>query len=295
MKQKLKENDGYSTILFLVVVSVLLPVVLFFFVELGHIYNAKYQLEDITENAVQTGLYELDETSLAKGELLLDKEDAEMRVIESMEGITSNSGGVFSSYPQLSVEIEDATPSIYLKSASNTDGIFLSQFFDIESTSKKSISFAPKQEGTYTAPTGASLDGVSASITKIVHPLWYDNTNFPLGFGEQNRLAAFGNVEIEVVVNLPLGTELLQATYDISFEDPNIETISGSVSTGTNTLAFQVPSEITKETSVYLQIEGTVEKMDVNTVKTIKDLNGFTDEIGQVDKHLEELLQIKSN
>lgn len=295
MKQKLKDNNGYSTILFLVVISIILPVVLFFFVELGHIYNAKYQLEDITENVVQTALYELDETALAEGKLLLNKGDAEMRVIESMEDITSASGGVFSSYPQLSTEIEETVPSIYLETVSGTSGIFMSKLFDLESASKKTISFAPKQEGVYTAPASPSLDGVSASITKIVHPLWYDNTNFPLGFSESNKLAAFGNVEMQVVVTLPMKTELLKATYEISFEDPNLETVSGDILLGSNTLAFQVPSDISKETSIYLLIEGTVERTDINDVKTVEPLNGFSGEIGQVDKHLQELLQIKSN
>lgn len=294
-KQKFKQNDGYSTILTLVIVSVMLPIMVFIIVELGHIYNAKYQLEDLTENVVQTALYELDEVSLAEGELKLNRTNADSRVVSAMDEAVTFSGGVFNKYPGINVEIDDIEPSIHLKSSTTTEGIFLSQFFDLETESKQSISFPPKKEGTYTSPSAPSLGGVSASITKIVHPLWYDASNFPLGFGGKNKLAAFGNVEMNVTVDMPVQSKLIEATYEISFDDPKMQAVTGSIGEGSNILMFQVPSDISKGSSAYLTIEGTVEKTDANNVKTTEKLNGFSGHIGVVDKHLKELLQTKRN
>ena len=72
----LKDEKGWASLLTIMVLSVMLPIFLFFYVELNHYYKEKDKLDHITQNMASSAVRQLDEIALEKGEIVIDENDA---------------------------------------------------------------------------------------------------------------------------------------------------------------------------------------------------------------------------
>lgn len=74
--KRMKEKDGWITILVLCIISVLLPIFLFFYVEMNNYYNFKERLSYVNQNIASSTVRSIDEEALKLNEVVIDEQKA---------------------------------------------------------------------------------------------------------------------------------------------------------------------------------------------------------------------------
>lgn len=108
MKEILRREDGYVSVVFLLVTAAVVPIVLFFMIELHQGYMAKEKAEEIADNLAWGSAWSVQEEQLSQGELTLDTAEVERRIAEMMEAQFKDGPGLFKDRPVIEIAVKEA-------------------------------------------------------------------------------------------------------------------------------------------------------------------------------------------
>lgn len=84
-KNRIKEKKGIGAIASVLILAAMIPLMLFTFVEVPYYNQYNRKMKSIADNAAASAITRIDENELAKGNLLLNKENAKTQVYKTLE------------------------------------------------------------------------------------------------------------------------------------------------------------------------------------------------------------------
>lgn len=291
-----RRKEGYSTILFLLIVSVALPLGLFFFVELKQGYLAKDQMLHLNENAVDAALWQVDHLALARGEIQLDEGNARL----AAENVLDNGWNeeLSTDLPEYEVQVQPTGttmtsersgidypiegPAVLTYSNFRAKGIFFSRFHDVKNETASYIRFGGKASDVEVPESQEPTGDVSIRTLSVVNPKNYPaQEGFPVQ--EATGLQLLGHSEVSIAVDS--ARPIANGTVRLLTTDEKHPVIEQVLQNGTAT--FYLPEGIEKDSEVSLEVE-----LTLRTAEGMETYRSVTDAYGTIVGQTPELLEL---
>ena len=299
----LQKKEGYTTILFMIVASIVLPFGLFFFVEMKHAHNLKDGVQDLVQNASEAALWHLENEELANGKIVLQEEAAQVIVDEVLatgwnrEASKSLPSAEVFVFNQDSIGLTNTSPegrnfdikhpTVGVRTAFQAKGIFFSKFDDVKNENYSYITWREPQE---VIPVAGDNQKVNIDTLRIVNPQSYpEQEGFPVRNADPFKL--FGHSYIDLEINEGEDFVIDSGMMSLQFSDSDIPVISRQVAPGGDAYTFYLPETLKDGTQVTLQ--ATSYGYDTSLEDSMLEELQVTVPYGTITGHTKNYLQIQ--
>lgn len=233
------------SILVLLFIAVLLPILLFSFLEFNHYWHLKEKFQSYNDHIASSAVMCLDEEFLKEGTIVIDTEEATKIAEEMMkqayhlnDDLTISEDYLLKSNPVLKVYVinsvsSDGTkfitdegyeftlykPSVIVYTECQPNGILFDKFINIKSLSVQEASFKQNDRET-TISSESYFDDISFYVERVVNPYRFTQ-EYPFREARWSfspiPMSAGGNVTISANVNnMDITVDTVTATIEIN-------------------------------------------------------------------------------
>ncbi|WCF11403.1 cobalt ABC transporter permease (plasmid) [Paenibacillus thiaminolyticus] len=330
MSVLLKQRKGYISIIMIFFIATALPFLLFFFVELNHIYNMKDKFQSFADASASGAIMQLEREQVSDGKLILDKLEAERiahELIKSNYALDEQMGVSIESpvteTPHVKVytigfesdgnrdETEFITeegfvysinnPTVIVYTESKPKGMFYSRFVNIRTISAYEIDFKRGHEAEINQTPQNSNDGIVLTMKRIVNPLSVSSVRFPLDWPfTRLPLLAGTNMEISLQSTSP-NVKLDNGSYNLILQGNSYDKIVSrsmrKISDYELTDVIMIPEDVQIGTNVGLDFQDGIRVLSPNGEELKGNAEvGFSDKgelIGEIESNIFDLIRIK--
>ncbi|WPS85415.1 cobalt ABC transporter permease (plasmid) [Brevibacillus halotolerans] len=226
--KKMRDKKGYMSILMLILISGLLPLLLFYLVEITYLYGMKDKFQNFNDAAASAAVMQMEQEPLKDGVVKLIDQDAKNIVDQILaknlrlhHDMTPSVDSFVKEAPLVKVYIvnhdgEDSPkefltdegfvysikkPTVIVYSEVKPKGIFFNRFVTIKSLSAYESFFKTDKVARITNNPIKTEDGLTVAIKRVVNPLRFNDNKplFPLNWHfSQLPMTAGGNIEISI-------------------------------------------------------------------------------------------------
>lgn len=322
---RLKRNDGFMSLVMLVVVSVLFPLFLFYFVEINYLYGVKDQIQGYTDSAASAAVMQVNREKIKEGIIELDDQKAEeyakkilasnLRLNEDLsvtEGSLIKEDPIVRIYPVMPSDLGGKTeyvtpegfkftitnPTVIVYTEAQPQGIFYNRFVTIKSVSAYQASFKKDEPLQISNTPIVSADGLVVRLNGVVNPLRFSEENpFPLEWSfSPVPMTAGGNIQISI--NSTGNNKLVSGDYILQIEgDSYLQTIYGTLTVDNDkhmSATIEIPENAPVGSKVYLSFQD-VYINDGNQTREADALMNFPgrEQIGFIESNIYKLFRIQ--
>lgn len=323
--ERLKRNDGFMSLVMLVVVSVLFPMFLFYFVEINYLYGVKDQIQGYTDSAAAAAVMQVNRERIKEGIIELDDQKADeyakkilasnLRLNEDLsvtEGSLIKEDPIVRIYPVMPGDLEGkkefvtpegfkfsiTNPTVIVYTEAQPQGIFFNRFVTIKSVSAYQASFKKDEPLQIEENPIVSDDGLVVRLNEVVNPLRFSEENpFPLEWSfDPVPMTAGGNIQISI--NSTENNTLVSGDYIVQIEgDSYQQTLYGSLENDGDhqmSATIEIPENAPVGSKIYLSFRD-VYIDDREQTRQADALMNFPEreQIGFVESNIHKLFRIQ--
>jgi hypothetical protein len=191
--EKLKKKDGWVTLLIIFVLSTMLPIFLFFFVEMNYLYGVKDKAQYIADDISSSAVRSVDATKLTSGVVAIDEVEAKdvatsvfIKNYDLNDDLSIKGKSMLRENPTLKVYVINPTtntgesfttdegytytiyqPSVIVYTSIKPKGVFFNRLVNIQTLSMHVIKSQTTQQ---TAPTTTPTDTTTPIVIQYTIP-----------------------------------------------------------------------------------------------------------------------------
>ncbi|MFF2531495.1 cobalt ABC transporter permease [Brevibacillus sp. NPDC058079] len=327
--KKIREEKGFMSILMVFFVASLLPLLLFYFVEMTYLNGMKDKFQGFNDAAASAAVMQMEKELIKDANITLIDQDAKEVVDRILsenlilnEDMTPAVDSFVKEAPLVKVYVVNhnngespsefitdegfvfkiKNPTVIVYSEVKPNGVFFNRFVTIKSISAYESFFKKDQEPNVSSNPIISVDGLVVTMNRVVNPLRFNHPTgtFPLDWQfSPLPMAAGGNIEVSIHSTLG-DTDLIHADYVLRLNGERYKSeISRSmkkVSNNVLTDTIQLPDEVPIGSTVTLDFT-TIEFENISgTQLKGNDAVGFQDEgeiIGDIETNLNKLIRFQ--
>lgn len=262
----LKQKEGSTTILVVLLVSVLVPLFIYLIAEIGQLQYVHNKMSFAAEQSARAGVWSIDEEKLSDGQIVINEKLAKEHAEHLIFGAIDSLNNAFATKPVVEVNvlaegnegslesngkvIKTNHPYVQIKADYAVGGFITEQFFPLSKEEVYEIRFMQDKQ----LPKISQGDSV-VQWSSIVNPYrGYEEISFPISV-ESSGIELLGGTNNHMQITTPIHS----GTYEISFDNGVSTILSGSIGE-TGGFEFKIPKKLPEDTNLFLKLKLFIEK-----------------------------------